>query len=82
MIEFAFVIITIAFLIWFKDSIKTAADALEDSSKSYLEDVLVDNAIERQERVLEIQEYKATTGIETFSSHEDLLKAIAHKSRN
>jgi len=81
MIEFAFAILILAVLVWFKNSIKVAAEALEDTSESYFEDVIVDNAIDRQERFKELTEYKTRNSIDTFVSHDDILKEVSMKRR-
>ncbi len=79
MIEFAFAIAVLLALFWFRKPIKTGAQALEDTSHSYLEDVLLDNAFDRQERHQEIEEYMKKHGIESFVSHQEILQKLSYK---
>lgn len=78
MIEFAFAIVIIFVLIAGHAAIKAAA-ALEDSSNSYLEGVLVDNSIERQIRSKELEERMKEIGVDKLIAHEEFLRKLGRQ---
>lgn len=76
MIEFAFAITIIFLLLAGRGAIRASASALEDTSNAYLEEILADNAIERQIRIKELDERMAEMGITKLYTHEDFLKRL------
>lgn len=79
MAEFVFAIIILILFFMLRASIKVGAEALEDSSHLYLEDVLMENTIERQERVKEFDARLQEMGIEKIVTHDEIMKKLGRR---
>jgi hypothetical protein len=76
MIEFIFGIIALVVFFMFRSSVKVGAEALEDTSHGYLEEVLINNAISREERIVDLDEQMKVMGIEKLTTHAEIMKRL------
>lgn len=81
MIEFVFAIIVLLLFFILRSSIKVGAQALEDSSNGFLEGVLINNAIDRQERMQDLDEKMKEMGIDKLITHEEIMKKLGRDDR-
>jgi hypothetical protein len=76
MIEFILFVIIIVALIKFNSSVNLISRGAQDTTSSWLEDRLKDNAIERQERMAEVKQYKTEHNITKLATADDMLKEL------
>lgn len=79
MIELAILIIIIVALFKFNSTVNLYSRGAEDTTSNWLEDKLLENADERQDRIKEIKTLKEQHGIDKLATSEDVLKELGFK---
>lgn len=81
MLEFGVLIIIVVAIWKFSGTVDEVADVAEEAARSYTEDKLTDYALEREDRVKELNVEMEKRNITEFTSHDNYMKKLGYKSK-